>query len=134
MHDPTLFLNSPSDPQIPRQGKNKTGRARSIDLSLFAPLFTQPRIRWVSLQYGDHHALEDQAAAAKAPILVDPSVDQLLDIDSAFPFGSCCPSRPTGVGFKTAIQALGIPPCAFFDSPNSATGHPLFAKLTKPLG
>ncbi len=62
--------------------KNRqTGSSRSIDLSLFAPLFARPDIRWVSLQYGDHNALEDQAAAASAPIVIDRSVDQLSDID-----------------------------------------------------
>jgi tetratricopeptide (TPR) repeat protein len=60
----------------------KTGRCRSIDLSLFAPLFARPGIRWVSLQYGDHDALQAQAAAAAAPILIDRSVDQLSDIDT----------------------------------------------------
>ncbi len=59
----------------------KTGRNRSIDLRLFAPLFAQPEIRWVSLQYGDHDALEHQAAAAQAPILIDRSVHQFSDID-----------------------------------------------------
>jgi len=60
----------------------KTGRDRSIDLSLFAPLFARPDIRWVSLQYGDHDALENQTAAAHAPLLIDRSVDQLANIDS----------------------------------------------------
>jgi tetratricopeptide (TPR) repeat protein len=67
----------------------KTGRSRSIDLSLFAPLFNplfapasaRHDIRWVSLQYGDHDALESQAAAASAPILIDRTVDQLSNID-----------------------------------------------------
>jgi tetratricopeptide (TPR) repeat protein len=59
----------------------KTGRNRSIDLSSFAPLFAHPDIRWVSLQYGDHDALDDQAAAAGAPILIDRSVNQFSDLD-----------------------------------------------------
>jgi tetratricopeptide (TPR) repeat protein len=59
----------------------RSGRYRSIDLSLFAPLFARPDIRWVSLQYGDHDALESQAAAASSPILIDRSVDQLSNID-----------------------------------------------------
>jgi ADP-heptose:LPS heptosyltransferase len=59
----------------------KTGRGRSIDLSLFAPLLARRDIHWISLQYGDHQALEDQAAAAGAPILIDRSVDQLLNMD-----------------------------------------------------
>jgi len=59
----------------------KTGRARSIDLSQFSPLFGLPDIQWVSLQYGDHDGLEKQAAAADAPILIDSEVDQLSDMD-----------------------------------------------------
>lgn len=59
----------------------KTGRDRSIDLSLLAPLFGRSDVRWVSLQYGDHESLENQAAAASTPILIDRSVDQLLNID-----------------------------------------------------
>jgi tetratricopeptide (TPR) repeat protein len=59
----------------------KTGRYRSIDLSLFAPLVARRGIRWISLQYGDHDALQNQAAAASAPILIDRSVDQLSNID-----------------------------------------------------
>jgi ADP-heptose:LPS heptosyltransferase len=52
-----------------------------MNLSLFAPLFARSDIQWVSLQYGDHNLLEEQAAAAKAAILIDRSVDQLSDID-----------------------------------------------------
>ena len=59
----------------------KTGPSRSMDLSLFAPLFARSDIRWISLQYGEHTTLETQAAAAGAPILVDRTVDQLSDID-----------------------------------------------------
>jgi tetratricopeptide (TPR) repeat protein len=59
----------------------KTGHKRSLDLSLLAPLFALPGIRWVSLQYGDFDALESQAAAAGAPILIDRTVDQLADMD-----------------------------------------------------
>lgn len=59
----------------------KTGRNRSIDLSLFAPLFAHQNVRWVSLQYGDPDALEAQAVAAKAPLLIDRSVNQFLDLD-----------------------------------------------------
>ena len=59
----------------------KTGRFRSIDLAQFAPLFALPGIRWVSLQYGSHDALEAQAAAAGAPIFIDREVDQLADMD-----------------------------------------------------
>jgi tetratricopeptide (TPR) repeat protein len=59
----------------------KTGRNRSIDLSLLAPLFARPDIRWVSLQYGDPDELEKQAAVAGADILIDRSVDQFSDVD-----------------------------------------------------
>jgi len=59
----------------------KTGRSRSVDLSLLAPLFARPDIRWVSLQYGDHDALESEAAATGAPIVIDRSVNQFSDID-----------------------------------------------------
>jgi len=59
----------------------KTGRSRSIDLQLLSPLFTRPGIRWISLQYGDHVALNEQAAVANAPILIDPEVDQLANLD-----------------------------------------------------
>lgn len=59
----------------------KTGRRRSIELPLLAPLFARPDIRWISLQYGDHDALEQQAEAASAPLFVDRSVDQLADMD-----------------------------------------------------
>ena len=59
----------------------KTGRNRSIDLSLFAPLFAQPDVRWINLQYGDHDAMSEQIAAASAPILIDRSVDQFSNID-----------------------------------------------------
>jgi tetratricopeptide (TPR) repeat protein len=59
----------------------KTGGKRSIDLGSLAPLFALPGIRWVSLQYGDFEALEQQAAEAQAPILIDRSVDQLANVD-----------------------------------------------------
>jgi tetratricopeptide (TPR) repeat protein len=51
----------------------KTGRSRSMDLSMFAPLLARPDIRWISLQYGDHQELE--------PIFTDHSVDQLQNMD-----------------------------------------------------
>jgi Tfp pilus assembly protein PilF len=64
----------------------KTGRYRSMDLSLLAPLFAQSDIQWVSLQYGDHDWLENQATVASAPIfadrlVIDRSVDQFSNID-----------------------------------------------------
>jgi Tfp pilus assembly protein PilF/ADP-heptose:LPS heptosyltransferase len=60
----------------------KTGRDRSIDLSVLAPLFERTDIQWISLQYGDHDGLEKQATVANAPILIDRAVDQLSDIDT----------------------------------------------------
>jgi ADP-heptose:LPS heptosyltransferase len=48
---------------------------------VLTPLLTLSGIRWVSLQYGDHEALEEEAAAAGAPILIDRAVDQLSDLD-----------------------------------------------------
>lgn len=60
----------------------KSGHSRSIDLSSFAPLFSLPHIRWISLQYGDHDALQGQATAATAPLLIDRAVDQLSDMDT----------------------------------------------------
>jgi hypothetical protein len=59
----------------------KSGRSRSIDLPLFAPLISLPGIRWISLQYGDHDVLQSQADAAGAPLLIDRAVDQLSNID-----------------------------------------------------
>ena len=58
-----------------------TGQARSIALSSLAPLFARSDIRWVSLQYGNHDALEAQAAEAGVPLFVDRSVDQFQDMD-----------------------------------------------------
>ncbi len=60
----------------------KSGRIRSIDLPLFAPLFARPAIHWISLQYGDSSALEAASAAASAPLLIDRAVDQLSDLDT----------------------------------------------------
>jgi tetratricopeptide (TPR) repeat protein len=59
----------------------KFGRKRSIQLSALAPLFAIPDFRWISLQYGDFAALEEQAAAAQAPVRIDRTVDQLASID-----------------------------------------------------
>ena len=58
-----------------------TGRCRSMELSLFAPLFKRSDIKWISLQYGDHEELQNQASATGAPVLIDRSVDQFSDID-----------------------------------------------------
>jgi ADP-heptose:LPS heptosyltransferase len=58
-----------------------TGRSRSIDLSVLAPLFALPNIRWISLQYGDPDELEAQIRAAGAPIYIDRCVNQFTDMD-----------------------------------------------------
>jgi hypothetical protein len=60
---------------------SKTGRFRSIYLSLLVPLFARPDIRWVSLQHGNPGMLEKQAHASGASILIDRAVDQLSDLD-----------------------------------------------------
>ena len=60
----------------------KTGKFRSIDLALLTPLFSQGNVQWVSLQYGDPDALAIQTAAANLPILIDPTVNQLTDMDT----------------------------------------------------
>jgi tetratricopeptide (TPR) repeat protein len=59
----------------------KTGRIRSIDLALFAPLFANPDIHWISLQYGDHDTLQNEATVAGAPLTIDRTIDQFANID-----------------------------------------------------
>jgi len=59
----------------------KTGRSRSLQLSQFSPLLQRNDIFWVSLQYGDHAALEQQASAAQVPLFIDREVDQFQDLD-----------------------------------------------------
>jgi hypothetical protein len=93
------------------QTKNKkTGRIRSIDLALLAPLFTRPGIQWVSLQYGDHDTLTQEAAAANAPILVNQQVDQFADID-AFAAQIAAMDLVITIDNSTAhlAAALGVP-------------------------
>jgi tetratricopeptide (TPR) repeat protein len=60
----------------------KSGHSRSIDLAQLAPLISLPGVRWVSLQYGDHIALKNEALTAEAPLLIDAEVDQLTDLDT----------------------------------------------------
>jgi tetratricopeptide (TPR) repeat protein len=88
----------------------KTGPSRSIDLSLFAPLFERPDIRWVSLQYGDHDKLENQAAVANAPIFIDRSVDQFSNMD-VFAAQIAAMDMVVTIDNSTAhlAAALGIP-------------------------
>jgi tetratricopeptide (TPR) repeat protein len=59
----------------------RTGRIRSIPLETLAPLFQQATRAWVSLQYGLFDALQQQAQSANAPLLIDRTVDQFLNID-----------------------------------------------------
>ena len=59
----------------------ETGRIRSIDLSLLAPLLSRPEFRFVCLQYGDFESLEKQAMQANVNLLIDRSVNQLVDMD-----------------------------------------------------
>lgn len=59
----------------------KSGHRRSIDLSLLTLLFTRTDVIWISLQYGDHDAIERDSEAVGASMLVDRTVDQLISID-----------------------------------------------------
>jgi Tfp pilus assembly protein PilF len=59
----------------------KTGRARSVFLETLSPLFAQPGVRWISLQYGPLDELKDDVALARVPVRVDEAVDQLAEID-----------------------------------------------------
>jgi hypothetical protein len=90
----------------------KTGRVRSIDLAMFGPLFARPNIRLVSLQYGDHEALEKQAAAAGAPLLIDRGVDQFQNID-LFAAQIAAMDIVITIDNSTAhlAGALGVPTC-----------------------
>jgi Tfp pilus assembly protein PilF len=58
----------------------KTGRRRSLELQELAPLFQTGGVQWVSLQYGEHAALEREAAGT--PLRIDRSIDQLADLDA----------------------------------------------------
>lgn len=90
----------------------KTGPVRSIDLSWFSPLFVRSDIRLVSLQYGDHDALEKQAAAAGAPLMIDRSVDQFENID-LFAAQIAAMDMMITIDNSTAhlAGALGVPTC-----------------------
>lgn len=65
-----------------RSTNKKSGRERSVDLALLAPLFSRADVQWISLQYGDHDTLEQQVDTAGTSLLVDRTVDQLTDIDA----------------------------------------------------
>ena len=90
----------------------KAARSRSINLSLLAPLFALPGIRWISLQYGDHDALQAQAAEADAPILIDRTVDQFSDLDG---FASQIAAMDTVLAIDNSTAhlagSLGVPTC-----------------------
>jgi tetratricopeptide (TPR) repeat protein len=88
----------------------KSGRKRSIALEKFTPLFALPGIRWISLQYGDFDALNSQAAAAGAPLLIDRSVDQFANLDR-FAAQVAAMDRVITIDNSTAhlAAALGIP-------------------------
>lgn len=58
-----------------------TGRYRSLQLDALAGFFAVPQTKWINLQYGDFDDLENQITKAKAPILIDRSVDQMTDLD-----------------------------------------------------
>jgi Tfp pilus assembly protein PilF len=60
--------------------RNKTtGIDRCVELPMLAPIFSQPDIQWISLQYGDHDALEKEVAGT--PIVVDRTIDQFANVD-----------------------------------------------------
>jgi tetratricopeptide (TPR) repeat protein len=59
----------------------KTGHKRSIALDALGPLFALDGNRWISLQYGGFDALQAEAEAAHAPLLIDRTVDQFVDLD-----------------------------------------------------
>jgi ADP-heptose:LPS heptosyltransferase len=73
-------------------------------------LFERPDIRWVSLQYGDHDKLENQAAVANAPIFIDRSVDQFSNMD-VFAAQIAAMDMVVTIDNSTAhlAAALGIP-------------------------
>ena len=64
-----------------RSNNKKSGHRRSIEFEELAPLFAQSGVRWVSLQYGDPVAINAQASAAAAPLVIDAEVDQLANLD-----------------------------------------------------
>jgi Tfp pilus assembly protein PilF len=60
----------------------KSGYRRSLELSQLALLFTRIDVRWISLQYGDHDDIEAETAKVGAPMLIDRSVNQFVNIDT----------------------------------------------------
>ena len=88
----------------------QSGRARSIDLPLFGPLFASIGAQWISLQYGNHAALEAEASRAAAPLLIDRAVDQLVNIDT-FAAQAAAMDLVITIDNSTAhiAAALGVP-------------------------
>jgi tetratricopeptide (TPR) repeat protein len=88
----------------------RTGRKRSIELARLAPVFQIPGIRWISLQYGNFDLLEEEAASALAPVVVDRDVDQFADLDR-FAAQVAAMDRVLTIDNSTAhlAGALGMP-------------------------
>jgi tetratricopeptide (TPR) repeat protein len=60
--------------------KNKTtGIDRCVELQILASMLAEPGIQWISLQYGDHEALQKEVDGT--PIVVDRTVDQFAAMD-----------------------------------------------------
>jgi tetratricopeptide (TPR) repeat protein len=127
----------------------KTGPKRRIDLSLFAALFAESEFRWISLQYGSHAELEVQAEEAHAPLSIDRTVDQLVDMDRfaaqvasmdlvitidnatahlagalGIPVWVLLPFAPIGAGNWVAATVPGTRRCVCSASPGPTTGVP----------
>ena len=63
-------------------GNRKVGRERSLGLDAWLPVFGQPDIRFVNLQYGDHGAeVRDFADRHGLDLVDDDGVDPLADLD-----------------------------------------------------
>ena len=62
-------------------GSPVNGKQRSLTLVRLAPLFATPNVHWVCLQYGAADLLAAEAAQAAIDLIIDPEVDQLVDLD-----------------------------------------------------
>jgi ADP-heptose:LPS heptosyltransferase len=66
-----------------RGGTGAARRARSIPLSELSEILSQPRVGWVSLQYGEHaQELEAVRDALGVEIFHDRAIDPLQDLDA----------------------------------------------------